>query len=139
VFLRYFVVGDRGRGLGAILWDEVRREMAREGFTRIVYDVEDPAEAGIDDAEETIRHRRIAFYTRLGAVLLPVNGYHQPNEDESHTMLLMAADLTRQQTAPIVGDDLRDTVLAVYRHRYGLSDSDPLVEATLRQTGLLLP
>ncbi|SMC58301.1 GNAT family N-acetyltransferase [Kibdelosporangium aridum] len=138
VFLRYFVVGDRGRGLGAILWSEVRREMADAGFTRIVYDVEDPAEEGIEEAEETVRSRRIAFYTRLGAVLLPINGYHQPNEDEPHPMLLMAADLTQAQTAPITGDDLRDTMLAVYRYRYGLTDADPLVESTLRTSGLLL-
>ncbi|MCE7002898.1 hypothetical protein LWC34_08640 [Kibdelosporangium philippinense] len=134
VFLRYFVVGERGRGLGAVLWDEVRREMA--GFTRIVYDVEDPAEDGIDEAERTIRERRISFYTRLDAVLLPIKGYHQPNEDEPHPMLLMAADLTQPQTAPIVGDDLRDTMLAVYRYRYGLTATDPVVSDTLRASGL---
>ncbi|ONI75044.1 hypothetical protein ALI144C_40475 [Actinosynnema sp. ALI-1.44] len=136
VFLRYFVVGDRGRGLGALLWTEIRRELA--GFTRIVYDVEDPGEDGIDDAERTTRERRIAFYLRLGAVLLPITGYHQPGEDESHPMRLMAADLTRPRTHPIVGEDLRDTLLAVYRYRYGLADADPLVMHVLRSTGLMV-
>nr|WP_042191676.1 GNAT family N-acetyltransferase [Kibdelosporangium sp. MJ126-NF4]CEL20220.1 hypothetical protein [Kibdelosporangium sp. MJ126-NF4]CTQ97445.1 hypothetical protein [Kibdelosporangium sp. MJ126-NF4] len=134
VFLRYFVVGDRGRGLGARLWAEIRRELAE--FDRIVYDVEDPGEDGIDDAERTVRERRIDFYTRLGAVLLPITGYQQPGAHEPHPMLLMAADLTRSQTAPLTDDDLRDTILAVYRYRYGLAAADSLVKHTVRASGL---
>jgi hypothetical protein len=132
VFLRYFVVGDRGLGLGAQLWSAVRSAMADAGFTRIVYDVEDPAEPGIRPAEELVRHRRIAFYTRLGAVLLPANGYLP----DSYPMLLMAADLDVTQTPPITGDDLRDTTLAVYRYRYGFASTDPVVQRTLRLSGM---
>jgi hypothetical protein len=132
VFLRYFVVGDRGSGLGSQLWSAIRSAMADAGFTRIVYDVEDPAEPGICPAEELIRHRRIAFYTRLGAVLLPANGYLP----DTYPMLLMAADLDTDQTPPITGDDLRDVTLAVYRHRYGFADTDPVVQRTLRLSGI---
>jgi hypothetical protein len=132
VFLRYFVVGDRGLGLGAQLWSAVRSSMADAGFTRIVYDVEDPAEPGISPAEEVVRHRRIAFYIRLGAVLLPANGY-LPG---SYPMLLMATDLDVAQTPPITGDDLRDTTLAVYRYRYGFATTDPVVQRTLRLSGI---
>lgn len=136
VFLRYFVVGERGRGLGEELWTSLRAAMAAAGFTRIVYDVEDPAEHGIDASEELIRRRRIGFYTRLGAVLLPANGYLPPHGTDAHPMLLMAADLGRPVTASIEGDDLRRTMLAVYRYRYGLEDTDPVVERTLRLSGL---
>ncbi|HEX8867016.1 MAG TPA: hypothetical protein VF821_15260 [Lentzea sp.] len=134
VFLRYFVVGERGRGLGEHLWTLLRTALA--GFARIVFDVEDPAEDGIDAQEELIRRRRIAFYTRLGAVLLPANGYLPPHGDDAHPMLLMAADLHRSHTTPIVGEDLRELTSAVYRHRYGLDDNHPVVTRTLRLSGL---
>jgi ribosomal protein S18 acetylase RimI-like enzyme len=136
VFLRYFVVGERGRGLGEQLWTHLLAAMASAGFTRIVYDVEDPEEQGIDAAEELIRRRRIGFYTRLGAVLLPANGYLPPHGTDAHPMLLMAADLDQPVTPPIEGDDMRRTMLAVYRYRYGLAHTDPIVERTLRLSGL---
>ncbi|RAS70779.1 hypothetical protein C8D87_1011080 [Lentzea atacamensis] len=69
VYLRYFTVGEKGRGLGARLWTHLRDEMTVAGYTRIIYDVEDPAQPGIGPAAELVRHRRIAFYQRIGAVL----------------------------------------------------------------------
>jgi hypothetical protein len=135
VFLRYFVVGTRGQGHGEVLWTRLRAAMSGAGFSRIVYDVEDPAEHGIPAEEETIRRRRIAFYTRLGAVLLPANGYLPPHGDDTHPMLLMASETSRG-TDPILGEDLRGVMLAVYRHRYGLDPGSPVVTRTLRLSGL---
>ncbi|MDX8054214.1 hypothetical protein SK571_33000 [Lentzea sp. BCCO 10_0798] len=134
VYLRYFTVGEKGRGLGEHLWTHLRVAMTGAGHTRIVYDVEDPAQPGIDPAEERIRHRRIAFYRRLGAVLLPVRGYLPPEGSAGHPMLLMAADHVAQ--APAAAEDLERIVVAVYEHRYGIAPSDPVVTRTLRLSGV---
>jgi len=134
VFLRYFVVGERGRGLGERLWTSLRDALA--GHTRIVFDVEDPAEHGITAEEEVVRRRRIQFYTRLGAVLLPANGYLPPHGEDAHPMLLMAAGLGRALTAPVVEADLREITSAVYWHRCGLDATHPVVTRTLRLSGL---
>jgi hypothetical protein len=133
IFLRYFVVGDRGRGLGGALWRAVTAALGE--YDRLLFDVEDPAEHGIDPAEEAIRRRRIAFYTRLGAQLVPSNGYLPPHGPDGHPMLLLAAGLTAP-LPPWTGDELRATTLAVYRHRYGLADTDPTVRRTLRLSGI---
>jgi hypothetical protein len=134
VYLRYFTVGEKGRGLGEHLWTHLRVAMTGAGHTRIVHDVEDPAQPGIDQAEERIRHRRIAFYRRLGAVLLPVRGYLPPEGSAGHPMLLMAADYVTQ--APAAAEDLGRIVVAVYEHRYGIAPSDPVVTRTLRLSGV---
>ncbi|MGI5500567.1 hypothetical protein [Lentzea sp. CA-135723] len=134
VYLRYFTVGEKGKGLGEHLWTHLRTAMTSAGHTRIVYDVEDPAQHGIDAAEERIRHRRITFYRRLGAVLLPVNGYLPPQGSAGYPMLLMAADYVDQ--TPAAADDLERIVVAVYEHRYGVAPTDPVVERTLRLSGV---
>ena len=134
VYLRYFTVGEKGRGLGAHHWTHLRVAMTSAGHTRIIYDVEDPAQHGIDPAEERIRHRRIAFYRRLGAVLLPVNGYLPPQGSAGYPMLLMAADYVAQ--SPAAADDLARITVAVYEHRYGIAPTDPVVERTLRLSGV---
>lgn len=130
VYLRYFTVGEKGCGLGAQLWTRLRDEMTRAGYTRIIFDVEDPAQPGIGPAEELIRHRRIAFYRRLGAEVLPVHGFLPPQGSAGYPMLLMAADHV-PGTLPAVEDSER-IVLAVYEHRYGMSATDPVVAETLR-------
>ncbi|MEV6239106.1 GNAT family N-acetyltransferase [Lentzea sp. NPDC051838] len=134
VYLRYFTVGEKGRGLGEQLWKHLQVAMTAAGHTRIIYDVEDPAQHGIEPAEETIRRRRIEFYRRLGAVLLPVNGYLPPQGSAGYPMLLMAADYVDNDPAAL--DDLRRIVLAVYEHRYGMAATDPVVSKTLRLSGL---
>ena len=56
-FLRYLVVdgSSRGRGLGSRFWELLRA--ALPDHARLVLDVEDPTEGGIDDDERTIRTR----------------------------------------------------------------------------------
>ncbi|MEV6711181.1 hypothetical protein AB0M48_03965 [Lentzea sp. NPDC051208] len=134
VYLRYFTVGEKGQGLGEHLWTHLRVAMTGAGHTRIVYDVEDPAQPGIGPAEERIRHRRIAFYRRLGAVLLPVRGYLPPEGSAGHPMLLMAADYFAQ--TPAAAEDVGRIVIAVYEHRYGIAPSDPVVTRTLWLSGV---
>jgi GNAT superfamily N-acetyltransferase len=136
VFLRYFVAGSRGQGVGAQLWSHVTRAMAEAGYSRMVYDVEDPGEHLVEGTEVVIRKRRIGFYERLGAQLLPVSGYLPPHGDDTHPMLLMAADLDQAQTPPLDDEDLRRVVEAVYEHRYGLPANDPVVQHTLSESGL---
>ncbi|WP_229812635.1 GNAT family N-acetyltransferase [Lentzea flava] len=134
VYLRYFAVGEKGRGLGGRLWAHLRDEMTGAGHTRIIFDVEDPAQPGISAAEELIRHRRIAFYRRLGAEVLPVRGFLPPQGSAGHPMLLMAAD--HVPNTPPAAEDSRRIVLAVYEHRYGMTAADPVVAETLRLSGL---
>jgi hypothetical protein len=136
VFLRYLAAGAPGRGTGTELWRLVREAMATADRTRIVFDVEDPAETGIGRAERRQRWRRIAFYLRLDAGLLPVRDYRPPHSGTPHPMLLIAADTRPGGPPVIVGDELTRTVTAVYRHRYRLADHDPLVRHTLRRSGL---
>ncbi|MET1076111.1 MAG: GNAT family N-acetyltransferase [Umezawaea sp.] len=136
VFLRYFVAASRGRGAGTLLWEHVTRAMGEVGHVRMVYDVEDPAERGVEPDEVTIRKRRIGFYLRQGARLLPVREFVPPQGEVVQPMLLMAVDLGGGPTAPIVGADLRAVVEAVYEHRYGLVAGDPVVRRTLEVSGL---
>lgn len=134
VYLRYFAVREKGRGLGAQLWTHLKAAMTDAGYTRIIYDVEDPAQPGIDADEELIRHRRIAFYRRLGAEVLAVNGYLPPQGSAGYPMLLMAADYVELDTPATA--DLERITLAVYEHRYGMPATDPVVARTLRLSGV---
>jgi GNAT superfamily N-acetyltransferase len=142
VFLRYFVVDQqlRGQGVGGILWEHVTGRLRADGYTMLVFDVEDPAEPGRDEAESVIRSRRIAFYQRLGASLLPVRGYHTPNPDTGTgaeawvPMLLLAAPLTAAgpltATGPAPGaEEARAIVSAVHRYRWDLDPGHPRASA----------
>jgi GNAT superfamily N-acetyltransferase len=132
VFLRYFAVGARGKGVGSRLWVALCRRWADAGYSRVLLDVEDPDEPGEDADEVSIRRRRIGFYERLGVQLLPVTEYFPPHDDVPHRLRLMAAGTT----GPLADADLTTMVLAVYEHRYGLPPTDPAVQHTLRSSGL---
>jgi ribosomal protein S18 acetylase RimI-like enzyme len=138
-FLRYFAVDatQRGRGRGATLWGLLRAHLVQAGFRVLYLDVEDAAEPGIDTAERAIRVRRIAFYSRLGAIQLPVDAYRPPHGEVRHAMRLLAADLTTARTAPAEPAWVADAVRSVYRHRYGLAEAE--VAETLRRSGLSHP
>jgi GNAT superfamily N-acetyltransferase len=132
IFLRYFVVeeGQRGRGLGGILWQQVTGRLRDLGYTLLVFDVEDPDEpdCGVDEVQ--IRNRRIGFYLRQGARLLPVSGYRTPHGsagDPGWTpMLLMSAPLTAGPSLVPAGE----IVAAVYRYRWALAPDHPQVRRT---------
>lgn len=131
-FLRYYVVGRRGGGLGSAFWGLLRD--AHAGYSRIVLDVEDPDRPGIDAAERELDLRRIAFYERLGVVLLPVHTYEPLHDGVPQPLRPMLTDLPGP--TPAVPDDLRELVLAIYLHRYGMAADHPDVVACLAASGL---
>ena len=132
-FLRYYAVGRRGRGTGSLMWGELTALLATEGRTRLVWDVEDPAEPGLTEAAMTEHRRRIAFYERLGGRLLPVHEYHPPHDD-GHQPQLLLMDLP---LGPGDHATLRDLVEGVYRLRYGRDADHPVVRRTLLASSLI--
>jgi hypothetical protein len=138
MFLRYLVAGQRGQGLGGIMWDQLMAWLHDAGYPLLVWDVEDPDEPGCDPAEVQIRNRRIRFYERHEGHLLPVRGYGNPHDGDSVSddsgsggsqhwtpMRLMAAavaDAELPGTAAIVA--------AVYRYRWRLDPDDPQIAVT---------
>jgi hypothetical protein len=135
VFVRYFVAGTWGVGVGRRLWAALVEVLGSAGQTRVVLDLDDPGEDGVDAAERHIRERRIAFYQRLGLQLLPVLDYLPPHDGPAHPMRLMAFDLPGHPGPP-PGAELDAVVVAVYHDRYGLAADHPTVRATLRASGL---
>jgi Acetyltransferase (GNAT) family len=134
-FLRYFAVAAprRSQGAGRRFWQLVQAAVGAAGWPdRIVFEVEDPDEAGEDDAERLVRVRRLRFWAGCGARLLTVPGYVLPDYTGSgiiEPILLMASD-PRDGTLWPPGR-LRSLVLAIYTDRYGLAASDPLVTDAL--------
>jgi GNAT superfamily N-acetyltransferase len=134
-YLRYFVVDQRlrGQGLGGIMWDLLTARLRADGGTLLVFDVEDPGEPGCGPAESQVRTRRVGFYQRHGAVVLPVRGYRTPHGsagDHGWTpMLLMAAPVADGGPAPGAGQ-ARAIVSAVYQHRWRLEPGHPRIAAT---------
>jgi GNAT superfamily N-acetyltransferase len=131
-YLRYFVVDaeQRGHGLGTRLWRLLTGRLRAQGATLLVLDVDDPAEPGCDAAEIAVRTRRIHFYERRGAALLPVAGYRAPQpgapDDDSWEPLLLI-------TAPLAGDGPPpaplQVVAAVYQYRWHLDPGHPQIAA----------
>jgi GNAT superfamily N-acetyltransferase len=125
VFLRYLVVDGarRGQGLGGRLWDKLTAWLREAGFTLLVFDVEDPDEPGCDQGQVFERLRRIRFYEKQQASLLPVTGYQAPHVAPGDSgwmpMRLMTAPLDGYPAGPDAGR-ARDIVDAVYRFRWQL-------------------
>jgi GNAT superfamily N-acetyltransferase len=134
IFLRYFVVAAarRGRGLGGILWRQLTDRLGELGYTLLVFDVEDPDEPDCGEHEVQIRTRRIGFYLRQGASLLPVSGYRTPHESGEEAgwtpMRLMSASLTAGEPVSVV--PVGEIVAAVYRYRWALAPDHPQVTGT---------
>lgn len=131
-FLRYFAAGPRGGGVGSRTFAALTGLLADEGRRLLVWDVEDPDEPGLDAAAIEEHTRRIAFYERNGARLLPVRGYHPPHEDgHAPAMRLMWATLG---DTPEPG--LREVVVGVLRWRYGCDADHPAVRRCLTESSL---
>jgi GNAT superfamily N-acetyltransferase len=134
-FLRYYAVGRRGRGTGSAMWRELTAVLATEGRTRLVWDVEDPDEAGLSPELVEEHRRRIVFYERLGGRLQPVRDYRPPHDDgHAPHLLLMDVPLTTEADPP-----LRELVETVYLRRYGVPADDEVVRRTLLASGLSQP
>ena len=133
MFLRYFVAGQRGQGLGGIMWDQLVAWLRADGYSLLVWDVEDPDEPGCDPAEVEIRNRRIRFYERHGGRLLPVRGYGNPHDDADGprwTPMRLMAVPTAAGPSPVEAGYAAAILGAVYRYRYELDPGDPRVAAT---------
>ena len=147
-FLRYFVVAQarRGQGLGGLLWEKLTARLRDAGFTLLVFDVEDPDEPACGPDQARLRFRRVAFYQRHGASLLPVTGYRAPHAAPETSgwspMLLMTAPVSGHPAPPDPGQ-ARVIVEAVYRFRwelepehfpaFGLHAGDPARHPRTRQ------
>jgi hypothetical protein len=104
------------------------------GFTLPVFDIEDPAEPGHEPGEVSIRSRRIGFYERHGARLLPVTGYRTPpvGGPDWTPMLLMTAGLAGDSDGPRRDHgSARAVVDAVYRYRWRLDPGHPQLARVL--------
>ncbi len=129
IFLRYFVIdhAQRGQGLGELLWEQLTAWLRNAGFTLLVFDVEDPDEPACGPAQAGLRFRRLRFYQRHGASLLPVTGYRAPHVAPESSgwspMLLMTAPLSGRPAAPDPSQ-VRAIVEAVYRFRWQLEPED---------------
>lgn len=146
-FLRYFVVDAerRGQGHGSALFSALVDHLRDAGRTMLLLDVEDPDGRPADSPERRDDLRRIDFYRRHGVHLLAVQDYSPPDhgqDSEEPRLLLMGAVLSPPDEgghlhgpAP-AGSTLRDAVMAVYRNRYGLAPDHPVVQSTLRASGL---
>ena len=125
VYLRYFVVDQarRGQGLGGLLWEQLTGRLRDAGFTLLVFDIEDPDEPACEPDQSAIRLRRLRFYQRQGASLLPVTGYRAPHVAPETSgwspMLLMTAPPSGRPAPPDPGQ-ARAIVEAVYRYRWRL-------------------
>lgn len=132
-FLRYYAVGRRGRGIGSRMWADLTALLAREGRTRLLWDVEDPDEPGIPEHAVEEHRRRIVFYERLGGRLLPVREYFPPHDD-GHAPALLLMDQPLGAGVPDV--PLRELVEGVYERRYGVPRDDAAVHRTLVASNL---
>jgi GNAT superfamily N-acetyltransferase len=136
MYLRYFAVDEalRGRGLGGAMWSQLTAWLSDSGYSLLVFDVDDPDDPGSGQQESQLRSRRIAFYRRQGAFILPVTGYSTPHEEaggsEWTPMLLMAADLVAGESPAASASGVRAVVEAVYRHRWSIPPDHPRVTQT---------
>ena len=129
MFLRYLVAGQRGQGLGGIMWDQLMAWLRTAGYPLLVWDVEDPDEPGCDPAEVQIRNRRIRFYQRHGGHLLPVPGLRQPARTTTPAAAAASTGRPMRLMAASTGDaGLPGTPPSwprVYRYRWRLDADDP--------------
>lgn len=147
-FVRYFVVDSQHRGLGhgSALFSALVAHLRAAGRSMLLLDVEDPDGRPEGSPARRDDVRRIDFYQRHGVHMLPVRDYAPPDhgqEGEEAPLLLMGAFLSQPADhghlrGPVpIGPALREAVTAVYRYRYELDPSHPVVRGTLMASGLL--
>lgn len=69
----------RSAGHGTVLWRHIQDTARRTGTVGVVLEAEHPDEPGLTPEETDLRRRRIAFYVRGGAEVLPVPDYRVPS------------------------------------------------------------
>src|SRR5215472_2199599 len=135
VFLRYYAVATnrRRQRLGLRFWQLLSPWLAATGWpTRIAFEVEDPAEARGDPAEQDVRRGRIAFWESCGAVILPVQRYVMPALTPlgaAEPMILMAAGSADHLRSGATA--LAELVRAIYVEHYRLEPGHLMLAAAL--------
>jgi len=135
VLLEYLAVGalDRSRGVGGQLLDRVVRDLeaAEPRRAGLLLEVEPPASALGD--ERVIRERRIRFYERHGAMVVPgTASYRVPRTHGAGTLPYVLMWRPFRGGAALTGVRLRDAVAAVLEQCYGLGPDEQLVRDVLR-------
>jgi GNAT superfamily N-acetyltransferase len=139
-YLEYFAVASdhRGHGVGGHLWRAMVQDLAvRNRLSRVVLEVEDPAGVPEGSPQARQRERRIRFYERQGARLLPARNYVVPRLDGvagSQPMLLLWAAVADDAEPPGPAE-LVSLLPAVYAAGYGLRADHPFVLAAVRGSG----
>lgn len=138
-FLRYYgVAAERRRQrLGLRFWHQLIASVGASAWPdRIAFEVEDPAGAHGDLAEQAVRRGRIRFWESCGAASLPVPGYVMPamtEIGEAEPMILMSAGPGRP--GRVDTDCLAALVRAIYTEHYRLAPQHPLAAAALASIG----
>jgi ribosomal protein S18 acetylase RimI-like enzyme len=134
-YMEYLAVdpGQRSLGVGGLLLRHVRADLAATApeSAGIVLEVEDPdAAAG---AERMLRLRRIAFYERNDASLVPCAlDYRAPSLTGGEPIRDLLMWLPLLASAPeLSGARLRDCVAAILVEGYGLDPGERLVSHVL--------
>ncbi len=119
----------RGDGIGSTLMRHLAHELrAARG---ILIEVE--SDAACAGAERVLRQRRIAFYARLGAQVIPgVPNYRTPNYAGGDTIAMKLLWLPLCDPATPRSDALREWVRQIYAQVYHLNANDALVQKTFQ-------
>jgi ribosomal protein S18 acetylase RimI-like enzyme len=142
-FLSYLAVdpNTRSQGTGSRLFRFILDDLQHgNNVTELIWEVDSdrPDPLSIQPKEREIRHRRIAFYQRNGAVLLDsVRDYKMPSMtgDEEIPVLLMWA-ASQPEVSPPAGERLRSYVKDIYNTIYGRGEDDQSVRRILESITL---
>lgn len=130
LFFEYFAVASdrRGAGVGQALSLATTAALRARGEHRpFAIEVEDPA-AATDDADRTVREKRIGFWEKVGASMLPVEGYVIPQLDGDGTLAMKLMWLPGPDSDRVPDEaELLEVVVALYEVGYGLAPDHELV------------
>lgn len=123
----------RNEGIGGQLLDDLVRQLRAQDATHALV-IEAEAEDGGDEAERALRRRRIAFYQRHGAQLIPgTEWYRAPNANDAGSTAMKLMWLALDTTCGLPPkNQVRDCVRGIYTRDYGLPPKHPLMQAMER-------
>ena len=116
------------------MWRSLTARLADEGRTRLIWDVEDPDEAGLSRGRWSRSTGAGSSSTSGSAGGSSRCASYRPPHDDGHApqLLLMDAPLADEPDPP-----LRELVETVYLRRYGVPAEDDVVRRTLLASCLL--
>lgn len=101
-------------------------------YLGLVLEIESTKEKGLDDNQKTARHRRLAFYQRLGAKRL-CKTYVWPSYAHKGAYNLAELLWFDFDPATIYDDDLPGIIRELYLKGYGVAKDDPILELVVHQ------